>query len=256
MGQADATLLEFPNGHIMVIDIGSEIQKDTNAGQTRMVPYLQALGIRHIDTLVVTHGDYDHIAGIMPVLEKCSVGEVWVNNTDAADAPAYQKTIQSYSIPIIPIANLPHHKQIGDVKLTIYWPDARGTEILRERDMLNENESSVVVGIEYHQFSALFMGDAGVAVETQMLEMYPLKPVSLLKAGHHGSSSASSQDWVETVSPKAVVFSVGKHNRYHFPHKPVQARFADVHSAIYRTDHHGTIRFSTDGYTMQIETMR
>ncbi len=256
MGQADATLLEFPNGHIMVIDIGSEIQKDTNAGQTRMLPYLQTLGIRHIDTLVVTHGDYDHIAGIMPVIDKCSVGEVWVNRINDESAASYQNQIQSRKIPVIPIANLPHHQQYGDVKLTIYWPDARGTELLRERGVLSENESSVVMGIEYHQFSALFMGDAGVAVETQMLEMYPLSPVSLLKAGHHGSGSASSQDWVETVRPQAVVFSVGKHNRYHFPHKPVQERFSRIHSAIYRTDLHGTIRFSTDGYTMQVETMR
>ena len=256
MGQADATLIEFPNGHIMVIDIGSEIQKDANAGQTRMLPYLQTLGIRHIDTLILTHGDYDHIAGIQPVIESCSIGEVWVNQISTEEMPTYQRYIQSKDIPIVPIAKLPSHQRYGEVDLDIYWPDARGTGILQELGTLNENERSVVIGLGYHRFSALFMGDAGVAVEEQMLEMYKLKPVTILKAGHHGSNSASSQPWVDTIRPRAVIFSVGKRNRYHFPHKPVRDRFSGIQSSIYRTDLHGTIRFSTDGYTMQVETMR
>ncbi len=256
MGQADGTLIEFPNGHIMVIDIGSELGKDNNAGKDRMLPYLKSLGIRHIDTLVVTHGDYDHVAGILPVIAQISVGEVWINRHHTDQIPAWEGALRLNHFKTHAVDELDRRRTIGGVDVDILWPRPEYAEILEEQGLLNENESSVVIRLVYNQFSAIFMGDAGTAVEEQLIARYPIKPVSVLKAGHHGSNSASSQSWVDVLKPRAVMFSVGKHNRYHFPHQPVQDRFERMHSTIYRTDRDGTVRFLTDGYKMRVETRR
>ena len=256
MGQADGTVIEFPNGHRMVIDIGSELGKEANAGQNRMLPYLNRMGIRHIDTLVITHGDYDHVAGIIPVIEKISVGEVWLNRHHTDNIPEWEKALRANGMKVRSVDEISRHTKMGDVDINILWPHPDGLETLDERGELNENESSVVIKIVYKYFSAIFMGDAGTAVEAQLLDRYPMQPISLLKAGHHGSGSASSQVWVNALKPRFVIFSVGKRNRYHFPHRIVQDRFDDVHSTAYRTDFHGSVRFITDGYKMRIETMR
>ena len=256
MGQADGTLIEFPNGHIMVIDIGAEYGKSDNAGHDRMLPYLHSLGISHIDTLVVTHADYDHVAGIIPVLEHCSVGEVWVNDRHVESVPEWEKYILSHQIPIKPVATLPNQVEIGDVNIEILWPVPGGIETLRSLNLLSENEKSIVIALRYHRFSALYMGDAGVPAESQILAHHTLRPVTVLKAGHHGSKSASSEEWLNRTFPNVAVFSVGRNNRYHFPHNSVQKRFDNISSSMFRTDRHGTIRISTNGRGVWVETMR
>ena len=100
------------------------------------------------------------------------------------------------------------------------------------------------------------MGDAGAAVESQLIARHQISPVTVLKAGHHGSKSASSPEWIEATSPRFAIYSVGPHNRYHFPHRDVEERFFASHTQTYRTDQQGTIRMSTDGHHLDIETMR
>ena len=256
MGQADATLIEFPDGHTMVVDIGSEIQNDINAGETRMLPYLKRNAIRHIDTLVLTHADYDHVAGIQSLLENCTIGQVWYNGQSYNEIPFWYAEILNHRIPIHRVTQLTPTQNIGNATVQILWPTIEGLNALNDAGQLNENESSVVLRLQYAGFSLLLMGDAGSAVESWLIAQNQIEPVTVLKAGHHGSKSASSQAWIDATGPNFAIYSVGAHNRYHFPHRDVEERFLASHTHTFRTDQQGTIRMTTDGHHLHIETMR
>ena len=135
----------------------------------------------------------------------------------------------------------------------ILWPTADAADILRHNHALTPNESSIVLRLEYKDFSAIFAGDAGIPVESQIADN--VGQATLLKAGHHGSKSASSQAWIDAVKPAFVLFSAGENNRYHFPHPSVQTRFFHAGAAMYTTGDRGAIRFTTDGKRIGIQTM-
>ena len=255
MGQADATLIEFPSGHTMLVDIGSEIQKEVNTGEIRMLPYLRHKAIHHIDTLILTHGDYDHVAGILPVLENCTIGQVWYNGMSHHEIPFWYAEILKHNIPIRDVTQIPATHSFGAANIDILWPTAEGIADLEDQGLLNENESSIVLRLQYAEFSLILMGDAGSAVEAQLIATRRISPVTVLKAGHHGSKSASSQEWIDVTAPHFAIYSVGLHNRYHFPHRDVEERFLASHTQTFRTDQQGTIRMTTDGHHLHIETM-
>lgn len=256
MGQADATLVEFPNGHVMLIDAGSELGRKQNSTQIRLMPYLRHQGIRHIDTLVLTHSDYDHIAGIQPLLTQITVGQIWHNGfTPESDPQFWQNLLPKHTHLMHNATHLPKQQNIDHANIEILWPRPHSVQTLKSQNALNANEMSIVLKLQYGQFSALFMGDAGIPVERHMLKNISIPPVTLLKAGHHGSKSASSQDWINAVQPAIAIFSTGVRNRYQFPHTAVQKRLHQSQTRMFRTDRHGTIQLLTDGQHMKLQTM-
>ena len=248
MGQADSTLIEYPDGTVMLIDAGSEVGRVENAAERRLLPYLQARDVRAIDILVLTHGDYDHVAGVMPLLEGIEVREIWYNGAPAqASEPPWREAAAQRDIPVWRVQALPRARAIGDTSVEILWPV--------EASSGNDNESSVVLRLAIGSFSAMFMGDAGVDTEDALILSGDARKTVLLKAGHHGSKSASSEAFLDTVHPDFAVFSVGRNNRYHFPHPSVERRMA-AHAQAYRTDRSGTVVFRTDGSRLRVQTMR
>lgn len=250
MGQADATLLEFPNGHIMLVDAGSELGREENAVTTRLLPYLRWRGIHHIDTLILTHGDYDHVAGVEALLKALRVGQIWHNGS-----PSALWTHAVGNIPHIDVRTLSKVHRESQVKVDILWPRTGTLEKLEAMGVLDANESSVVLRVEYGAFSMMLMGDAGIPVEEQLL-LRQMERATVLKVGHHGSKSATSEDWVNAIAPHYAVFSASRHNRYRFPHASVSERLAKRGTRLYQTGIHGTIRMLTDGRHLKVETMR
>ena len=246
MGQADSTLIEFPDGHVMLIDVGSELGRTTNTTQSNLLPYLKKLGIRRIDTLVITHSDYDHVAGLPELARQCEIGRILHNGLES---PEWMK--QTGDIPLIDVSK--NTVEFSSATLKILWPTPDAAEILRQNNALTPNESSIVLRLEYNDFSAIFTGDAGIPVETQLANH--VGHATLLKAGHHGSKSASSQAWIDAVKPAFAVFSAGENNRYHFPHPSVQTRFLHAGATMYKTGDSGAIRLTTDGKHIGIQTM-
>ena len=256
MGQADATLIEFPNGKIMLIDAGSELGRTQNSTQTRLIPYLKTQGIRHIDTLVLTHSDYDHVAGIQPLLAHTTIGEIWHNGfTPENDPQFWENLMPNHTHLMHDVTQMPQQHTRDEASLKILWPTRASKSQLEAQNALNPNEMSIVLHLQYGQFSALFMGDAGIPAEDQIRLKTTVSPVTVIKAGHHGSKSASSQNWINHTLPKLAVFSTGFKNRYHFPHTAVQRRFHQAQTQLYRTDRHGTVQITTDGKHMRIQTM-
>lgn len=249
MGQADATLIELPNGKTMLIDVGNELNwKNSQAPSSvslSLLPLLKHRNIRHIDTLVITHPDYDHIAGLPELLKNCTVGEIWHNGM-SENLPWLS---DAHHIPTHDVRTLPARLRSGNTQIDILWPKSFSR-------LSNPNESSIVLYIAYGAFSILLMGDAGIVAENAMLlDHLPMKNTTVLKVGHHGSRSASSQPWISRVNPTFAVFSVGANNTYRLPHHDVQTRFLSADIAQLRTDTNGTITMDSDGVRLFIQTM-
>jgi|GEM_PF-2361970 len=250
MGQADATLIEFPDGHTMLVDVGSEMGRDYDAGRHHAVPYLRWLGIRRIDTLVITHGDYDHWAGMLSLLKHLEVGEVWFNGRHEPET-AYQIQLQetsAHGIPVIDVTQKPMQFRRGDVQITRLWP------LNEDMSFFSRNDASIILRLEHGTFSALLMGDTGVIVEEEILSRIQALPTTILKAGHHGSRHSTGEPWLAATRPSHIVFSVGRQNLYKFPHVDTLRRLSETQARALRTDWHGTIRITSNGQKMRIET--
>lgn len=123
---------------------------------------------------------------------------------------------------------------------------------LNNKDYGNENDNSSVIYTELNNLKFLFMGDAGVEVEEDLIEKYNLQDIDVLKVGHHGSKTSSSKEFINEINPKYSIISVGKNNRYGHPNDSVLDNLDK--SKIYRTDIDGSIMFKIKNNTLQIET--
>ena len=123
---------------------------------------------------------------------------------------------------------------------------------LNNKDYGNENNNSSVIYTELNNYKFLFLGDAGVEVEKDLIEKYNLQNIDVLKVGHHGSKTSYSKEFINEINPKYSIISVGKNNRYGHPDKEVLNTLED--SKIYRTDQNGSIVFKIKNNIMNIET--
>ena len=123
---------------------------------------------------------------------------------------------------------------------------------LNNKDYGNENDNSSVIYTELNHHKFLFMGDAGVEVEEDLIEKYNLQDIDVLKVGHHGSKTSSSEELIGEINPKYSVISVGKNNRYGHPNKEVLNNLDK--SKIYRTDQDGSIMYKIKNNKLKIET--
>ena len=115
----------------------------------------------------------------------------------------------------------------------------------------NENDNSNVIYLKYNNYKFLFMGDAGVEKERDILKKYNISNIDVLKVGHHGSKTSSGKKFIDEINPKYSIISVGKNNRYGHPNKEVLNNLSD--SKIYRTDQDGSIMFKIKKDKLQIE---
>jgi len=118
------------------------------------------------------------------------------------------------------------------------------------------NDDSLVLEISYGRRSMLLTGDAEKPIEYDMVANAQLHPVTLLKVGHHGSRTSSSEELLSEIAPQFAIISDGYKNQFHHPHPDVLARLAEHHTAVFRTDQRGLITFRTDGEKVEIETYR
>lgn len=257
VGQGDAMFLEFPDGKNMLIDGGPQMFNG-NAGARFLVPFLKAKGISRIDAVVLSHPHSDHAGGLPTVLRQFAVGKV-------IDAGSYAKSsvIEEYG-RLLDSLRLSHPTLnagkcidgITDMRLYVLHPSGPFAIVDSSgRDGLNN--CSVVVRAVYGETSALFAGDAEQEAEEKMIRIYGgfLKS-DLLKVGHHGSLTSSSNEFIDAVSPKAAVISVGRNNKFHHPSEVVLERFAERRVRTYRTDMDNAVVFVSDEKKWKVEDWR
>lgn len=252
VGQGDGIVLRS-EAHTVLVDCGSSQQK--SIGEKVLVPYLKSEGITHLDLAVMTHGDQDHMNGIRYLLEHPESG-IRVGGLmmpEAGKDEIYGKMAELAKKQDIPV----FYAEKGDT-----WKNFPGKEMTMEclspeggTEFADRNEESLVFRLTYGRFSLLLTGDMETAGEEKLSDSGVLTPVTILKAGHHGSATSSSEEFIEKLSPSVTILSYGRKNRYGHPAAEVRERLLEHGSKLYETGISGAVMIRTDGKKLKIKTM-
>lgn len=226
VGQGDAALI-LCDGHAMLIDGG------TPKNSSRIYHYLQTHEIKHLDYIIATHPHDDHVGGLAGALNFAEADTAFCS-VSQAEGRAFQSFIKyldqqgtALSVPA------PGEKySLGSAEFSFLAP-------LRESEKMNNN--SLVIRLTYGSFCAMFMGDAEIDEESDLLASHSPLNCNLLKVGHHGSANASSEAFLSAASPELAVISCGKNNEYNHPSAQTLERLSALGSEILRTDQSGDI---------------
>lgn len=237
VGQADSILV-IHGDKSMLIDAGDNGDGDI------VTDYIKKIGIDQLNYVVATHPHHDHIGGMDDVLKTFEVGKLIMPDVSypTAHYKALQRVIKKKKISVMYAEEGKKFKLGQDVNVQILSPQKRA-------EYEDFNDYSAVLRLRHNQNTFLLMGDAGVEVEKNMMSSIKKKHLSsdVLKLGHHGADSATSELFLSTVSPEAAVISVGRNNRYHFPDDNVLKKLKSQNIPILRTDQIGTIIATSDG---------
>lgn len=232
VGQGDAILMVTPDQHHVLIDGGPGSSVVEELGE--VLPFF----FRDIDLMVVTHPHLDHIEGLISVLEHYRVKEVLMSAPDYQNE-AYEVFLNEVVAQKIPVhfAEASEDFKLGDLNLDVLYP----FEPVTGQHFENVNNVSVVIDATYGGHSLLLTGDAEQEVEAELLEAGVVPKVDLLKAGHHGSRSSSTAEFLEAVDPSFMVISCGKANKFGHPHSETLEKAAARHVQVLRTDLEGRV---------------
>ena len=227
VGEADCHLIKYPyNKNTILIDTGKNEYKIKN----EVIPYLKSIGIKKIDYLIITHDDEDHIGGSITLINNFQVKNVILNKGTFTD-------LEKELIKNLNKKKIPYQININKINLsnhTIY--------LLNNTKYNNENDNSIITYFTYQKYKFLYMGDASINTEDNLLENYNLNNISILKVGHHGSNTSSSKDFISQINPSISLISVGENNIYHHPNKEVINNLSK--SRIYRTDINNMVKLT------------
>ena len=237
VGQADSALLTC-GGESLLIDGGNVADSST------VYTVLKKNGVTHLNYVVCTHAHEDHAGGLSGALEACTAGTVYCPVTDY-DSKAFRnfsdRVAEQNCELTVPKAGETFALGGAEVEFLACDPEAEDT-----------NNTSIVLRVSYGATSFLFMADAETPVEQALLDAGTDLSATVLKVGHHGSSTSTSYRFLNEVMPRYAVISVGKDNSYGHPHEKILSRLEDADARILRTDELGDILFVSDGKTVSL----
>ncbi len=221
VGQGDSFLLHSNNKNIL-IDTGGKMNNEGTIFYNTIYPLLKSKGIKKIDLLIISHGDFDHIGDAKTLIDNFKVKRVVINSNRINYLE--KRIINKNTF----IGYQGTYFKVGDFKL-----------IQLNEDLNDENDSSQIYLVTYKKTRMLFTGDASKKSEELLLDNYDIGNIDILKVGHHGSNTSSSEKFIKEINPKISLISVGKDNKYGHPNKEVLEVLGN--SKIYRTDNMGSV---------------
>ena len=243
VGQGDSIFIETPDGHQILIDGGPDSKILEKLAKEML------LGDKTIDLVILTHPEKDHMGGLLKVLERYRVEQIlWTGIVrDTADYDKWQELIQKEKARIT-IAESSQRIKAGGVFLNILYP----FESLEGEEFKNSNDTSIIAQLIFNNSSFLFTGDTTKSIEKKILsrcqeDLNCLLDSDVLKVGHHGSKTSTSEEFLDEVSPEIAVISCGKNNPYNHPHQDVLKNLEKFDIKILRTDQVGDIKIVSNG---------
>ena len=247
VGNADCSIIEYPDGKVMMIDAGNNDDGDD------IVSYLRSRNILRIDYLIGTHPHEDHIGGLDRVIDEFDVGTLYmprIPNNYVPSTKTYNSVLKSVQNKGLKITSPSSGDSVcEDCEVDAIFLNQPDENLAKD----NMNEYSLVLKLTYGYTSFLFTGDAEKDNEYSILNEYGDYVASdVLKVGHHGSSTSSTQEWLDAVSPRIVLIPCGENNDYGHPHDKVIKRLEALGAKIYRSDKNGTVVMESDGNEIRV----
>ncbi|GFH39686.1 DNA internalization-related competence protein ComEC/Rec2 [Lactococcus insecticola] len=256
IGQGDSIFLQDRiNRHTILIDTGGRVsfgseeawrvRSSTPNASNTLIPYLKSQGVGSIDTLVITHTDEDHMGDLLAVIDQIKV-KIILTSPGSLTNPNFVKILKQTGAKV-QVAQVGQKLEIFDSYLEVLYPWAQGD---------GKNNDSIVLYGNLYQTKFLFTGDLEKEGEASLLTRYPKLDVDVLKAGHHGSKTSSSDAFIKAITPKIGLISCGINNRYKHPNVETLTTFDKYNVVTYRTDLQGAIRFQKQGKSWHIATVK
>lgn len=251
VGQGECVCVETPEHHVFLMDAGSS--SESSAGKYTVVPFLKYIGTRRLEGIFISHWDEDHVNALGDILEWARTGHVKTGTLYLPDTPLKDEGLnkllalaEEYGMPVkrLTAGNI---LTDGKMKLTCLhpYPGERPAD---------RNGTSCVLKLEYQDFTGIFTGDLEKEGEQWMTENWKKEGLScnLLDAGHHGSSNASVEEFLDVTTPDAVLITCGRNNRYGHPSPEMTERLEKRHVQYYITARMGALTVEIKEGQMEI----
>ncbi len=267
VGQGDSALVTFPDGATMLVDGGGRpgpfghdtgadgdderFERDTRSvGEAVVSEFLWQRGLDHIDYILATHADADHIDGLNDIVRNFKVRAALVARTPKSD-PEFARFSESLSAQQVPIQTIGGGDELrfGDVIMSVLWPPARpGAELP------SQNNDSIVLKMLFGRRSFLLTGDIEARAEEALTPLSGTLRVDVVKVAHHGSKTSSTAAFIAAAQPRYAVISVGQTSVFGHPNPEIVTRWEGAGVQVLRTGNSGTITFATNGTDLRLET--
>jgi len=247
VGQGDASLIDFPDGRLALVDTG---QGGRHPAVRELTGLLAARRRSRIDLLIITHGHPDHYGALPQLLDAVEIAEIWLNGqllSEELDG-AMSRLMTEAMARGTKLRFAPElcgsSRSFGGARLEVLWPCPRYDP------GLDLNDNSIVFRLQFGRRAFLFTGDIEREAERSLVASMRIEPADVLKVAHHGSKTSSSAELLAAVGAGFAVISSGSGNRYGHPSPEVIARLRGAKTSVWRTDVQGGVIVSTDGETL------
>lgn len=243
IGQGDSILLHF-NKKSILIDTGGVYSYKNNEADGKIfyniiLPAFKSLGIGKLDYLIITHGDADHMGEAIQLIENFKVEVVIFNCGE-------YNNLEKKLIKVLEKKKIKYYSCIKELNI-----DKNKLYFLQTKEYNNENDNSNVIYTEIEGYRFLFMGDAGVLKEKDILDTYDISKIDVLKVGHHGSRTSTSELFLKRINPQIALISAGRDNKFNHPHDEVLKLLNKYKVKVFSTKEFGSITIDLNKFKIR-----